>query len=1615
MEKSDAELAQQLSAALMGQVAEELTTNGQSLTAPTLTRVPPFSSFGQAWARFNQALREEPFATFAKAHHIDLSDFSWNPQQGTMTCMINGSPTSFTEFTPGWSQASTAVAAAARELGAPSTTWFRYTGENTPPGYLVGDFYAIARTELTRNPRAVIAALQQADTFPSLVIPNGPLPLDISQQTLRARQAQRSAKETITQATFERSGTLADSSRTPTPAERVEAADREVARDCARILARIGYQRRIDDQSPTFLPSLNVPDDSTYARAREAFGKCFSNPAFLAFAKEHNLEVSSLFIHLPTGQLEGYVRNPDGSRKSIVLRKSTSPQWAALEPDISSAARKYGRSGSVYEGPVNTQQALDLSMMLDFYGVTRETGSEQKWLEQVAGLIRDGFPSLKKNNPSADTSRGIRELQQAALQTLAGITTPPTPTVVQAPAPVTTAKPPVASPVSDIAHRLFNAEPGLQSVVSGLLKDAIDASLNLDVEQLAFAVPDPDNPGEHIETPLMEMIISHVAGGAAPVFDSAGKFVDTREDVLARTGKPAGTALPIDRSALQKAMSELPGKLNETLRAAKITYWNESPFNEPAPGLSADTALSVTPIYAGSRRSMLGQLLHSNLRLASLKSPGLNDIQRETLDTVARFPHGHLNPTDNSKTTIHFMVRTDPANPDSPNVQTPNLFIERKAGDRTLAVLMCEPSGKVTPYASLDAAQQAWEQQNPEAQPPTRTDKPSLKAFDADAFYLQANVMINNGDVNAATDPALIVAQQSQASRLNLPEWTKSTTDANRFIYHDLLLDMAGFAQRNKGRSYGSDIPDIHSYINRELHTPPRPPFPFDVKDVEVTFHASSGIRDDLLYTTTPTTMPLVEAMVKNVANLPHGVRVEVRHKTTGIPIPRLQEDGALFKLIEDVNVGKNYPDLIKQKLLDDPAQRIERQSLFAQQVPIELKMRALALTAKGELGFDNNMGWRYINALLNPMPGAKIVNGNEITIRPLAFAIRAGAEPDVVDNAFLIGPKDSTIGPHILYRPSMGEHALRMFPSHQALMEAIQKPGRLQNEIVAWLPNERARNIYDKGGFLKPHLPSAYLAESPLGTPQPPTLALEGDAASDLEAKLQAGQLMNHLYETNARAMTALAQSQTVSNSEARWASLFSVKDALVGAAMAFFPPEALLVGMTMQAHSLLNDIKTVGRDGKEGKEEAAADLFINLAMLLLHIASPSSSKPTATRPALENKVGMFSSNDVAPRPITNSVVELGGRVENVNAIDGGIQFFEDIYNGQKRINIVGHGYPPEKGRGTRIMGDNGKSLSAGDIYNELLMRGVDIRKYKEGRILTCYSANGDENSLAAQLHTVTGIPFKGFRDEVFSGFRDEEHPRNIFKAKVDFYKEHFPDLSMTDIQLLVGVDMQNNYMKKYISATAAKPHGKSFKVNLGTADEPVYTTIDVNYQPSRFGPPKIKLPSDDPNFIPTRQVADVHDFDDVEAFQELSASEQKAESILLVPSQDSQFEYFIDGPDKKSPENRLNIVGSNDAADDLFEGHLNDATPHTAESLAALIAPVREKTKATTLRLISDKAAHTDFPQALANATGLNVEAPLSNAPLLEVMDNRYWLMAEPRSSSNPLSGQWRTFIPN
>ncbi|MFY0751539.1 dermonecrotic toxin domain-containing protein [Pseudomonas sp. NFX5] len=1250
LHKSDKEMASQYCAALMLLESRKGSVPKTADQPPTVTDIPPFSTFGQAWALFTLALKQEPFASYAKNHNIDISSLRWFPHADSMECTINGKVQLFSRNTPGWREASAAVAAAAKEVAAGRVESFPYTGEHSAPIDVVGNFYGEEPVNRQFDLLSSIRSLQ-GGTFKSLMPHNGPL----APQFMRVRKAQGEVENAIATATYNETRGVADANRTPTISQRVEEADRELARDVSRW---VGVKATGGQNEATELTVSDLPKDSSYMQAVQAYKEALSSDTFKKFMQTHCVDPRTVEID-NKGTLFCKIRSSDGSFKWIHFPVKNR-HWKPIQDDILKAAREIrGSSSQRLQNYNYVRENLPMAGILDFYGVREHYGSPQ-WLEQSAALIRDGFPALDKDNPPNDPlSLAVREHQQAAKQRLArteGLPPPsfPVPTTPfrrnQIDAAIPTPAKPSAQPVTPadiIGQRLFGGEPNRQTVVAGLLKDAISTaspSLNVDVQQLAFAAPDPQNPGQFLETPLMELALNHIAGADAPVFSHDGKFVDTRANAQALTGNPPGTALNIDRSALQTAISQLPGKLDEAMQAARLDYWGKPPFNEPAPGVGADAS-----IFGGDRRLMLGELMRSNLLLASMKHPGLNDMQRETLDLVARYPHGSTRPKlADSSVTVFAFSSTDNARPDTPQSLTPNLVIERMYPGRTL-VLVCEPSGKVTPYNSLNAAKQAWEG-NLKIQQPNATFSTEVTKVDADAFYIQASNLINRNNADAVTTyPALLSSQPSDAAAEKVSDWIKNTTDVNRFMLYELTTELAGYMHRNKEQTYNSGIPDLHTYIQDQVKALSPPPFTCDIDDVEV--HYSTN----LAYLTTPLVrqksgkMSLTEAFMQNLAQFMF-TEVEVRNKTTGALIPALSNRDAFDTLIAGIDVGKNYPELLKKELLDDPTKKTERQQRYGQQVPIELKIKALELTAKGESGFDNAMGFRYLQAILDPTPGNKTVDGKEITMRPLAFVRQPGSSPDVVENMFLIEPKDSTQGPHILYRPLMNDAPLLQFPSRQALMEAIQKPGKLQTDIIAWLPDESSRTVYRHGGFSEPHLPANRVFFSDfnaLRKPDAPTIATAGTAMDDLQTKLQSGQLMNYLYEANAKAMISLQEQHTVSDSESRWATLKEGGFMVLSAVLPVLRGPAAVLGMAMQLYGVLGDLETLTNEeeGKKGdKLTAAADLLVNFAMLLfLHRAAGSRS---AARSNSSSAVGMLPENSGRP-PLTDNAFVSGGRIE--------------------------------------------------------------------------------------------------------------------------------------------------------------------------------------------------------------------------------------------------------------------------------------------------------------------------------------------------------------------------------
>ncbi len=1207
---SDVEMASQYCAALMLRKSEKNTLRKIGDRPPTVTNIPPFSTFGQAWGRLTQALKQEPFARYAQDNNIDISSLRWFPHANAMECSVNGKVQLFSRTTPGWTEASAAVATAAKEVAAGRVESFQYTGEGNASIEVVGNFYGEGREAESGKQLDCIRDLQKEIEFKSLRPFNGPL----TPEATRVRQALAHVENTIAMATYNRTGDIGDASRVPTPSERVEKGDRDLAREVSRWVTAQATDPKSD---ATKLGVIDIPEDSSYVQAVQAYKEALSSDAFKRFMQAGNIDPKTVLIDIK-GNLNGKATGTDGRTRWIEFPVEH-PQWAAVQPDILKAAREIRGSDTDMLGNYNYVEAIyPMVGILDFYGIRGNYDSPQ-WLEQNAGLIRDGFPALLKNNPPNDAaSLAVRERQQAAKQRLermeglptSSFPTPPlTPNLTDAVIPTSPATPPVGS-VDIIAQRLFAGEPNMQMVVAGLLKDAISKaspSLDVDVQQLAFAVPDPEQPGQFQETPLMELAINQIASGDAVVFGSEGKFIDTRADTQARTGFPPGTALALNKTALQLAVNQLPGKLNETLQTARLNYWSQPPFSEPVPGSDADSAVNITPIFAGDRRLMLSDLVRSNLRLASLKHPGLDEVQRETLEMAVKYPHGTTRPklADNSEVTVHSFASAKSTDPDTLNYLTPNLVIERKVAGRTI-VLACEPSGKVTAHTSLARAKQAWDE-TLKTQHPTETFSTTLTKVDADAFYIQASIAINLRNADAVnTTPTLLSPQQPDPSRHKVSDWIGNTSDANRFILHDLALELASYMHHHKDQTYNGGIPDIRTYIQDQLNAQSPRPVPYGIDDVEVVFHTpyggtGAGFGFGSMKTTT---LSLSDVFIQNLAGLPGGRR-EVRHKRTGTKIAQLETPGALNELVQRIDVGKHYPELLKRELLDDPAKKTERQLRFAQQVPIELKMKALELTSKGESGFDNPMGFRYLQAILDPTPGSKSINGNEITMRPLAFVREPGATPDVVESMYLIEPQDSTTGPHLLYRPLMANAPLLQFPSRQALMEAIQKPGTLQNDILAWLPNDATRTIYNNGGFSEPHLHRNRVVDddfTALPTPAAPMLATAGDAVDNLATKLQSGQLMNHLYEANAKALTTLAEQQTVSDSQSRWATMKEGSFLILNAVLPALRGPAALIGLALQTQGVLGDLSTLANEKNGNKETAITDLLLNLASLVLH-----------------------------------------------------------------------------------------------------------------------------------------------------------------------------------------------------------------------------------------------------------------------------------------------------------------------------------------------------------------------------------------------------------------------------
>ncbi|WP_411380995.1 hypothetical protein [Pseudomonas sp. MPB26] len=340
-------------------------------------------------------------------------------------------------------------------------------------------------------------------------------------------------------------------------------------------------------------------------------------------------------------------------------------------------------------------------------------------------------------------------------------------------------------------------------------------------------------------------------------------------------------------------------------------------------------------------------------------------------------------------------------------------------------------------------------------------------------------------------------------------------------------------------------------------------------------------------------TLTLTELALENLGGLPHAPK-SIQLK--GAAAPDWLTYDLLKACVTRVDIGQAYPALLKKHLIDDATDATRRQGLFSRRWRAQLPLQALQWKIQGLRGLTR-MGFRRLNAAVQADKARRVVEGQAVALWPLAFKARPSDSADVVEGHFVIGPRHGEEGPHVLYRPLFSPVVLE-YSSQQALFAAIQAKGELQDNVLAWLAPRR-QSLYANDGFRQPHIRYFLQGDefTTYTTPQPVELSRQ---VSDVDPAQQ-------VFAATAKALVTLADRQTVSNAEQRWASLKQAGWLLFNSLMPLISGPLMLGGWLLQVmDSARNDLPALASADEQARSAAVLDLLVNLMAILAHQAAP-------------------------------------------------------------------------------------------------------------------------------------------------------------------------------------------------------------------------------------------------------------------------------------------------------------------------------------------------------------------------------------------------------------------------
>ncbi|MCY1393262.1 hypothetical protein D9M71_81520 [compost metagenome] len=767
--------------------------------------------------------------------------------------------------------------------------------------------------------------------------------------------------------------------------------------------------------------------------------------------------------------------------------------------------------------------------------------------------------------------------------------------------------PPVAPLQASVAVQ-FASRPTPHSVALQLIHDALLASHPdleaFDSSTLRLFIPEQEH---YRHLPLIDVFVEHLVAGTRFDFsaqDNLDYFLSARPPHKLKTAAGAHPDNARIESALNARLATFPISFQQAL----IEYWCQ------------DSG-------AGNPRGVwLGEVIRRAL-MVSLASAQLDAAERAMIAQVIDCPErdSRLSHYGQNCVRAYFLDITVQHQKDAFIELSSELVLSQQRPDST-TILLCKPSGVIESFASQDALDQALGQRLGKHYV-VETLKSRRYEPLSDVFQLQAAVVLNRQledlggttvrtfrnqaamnywyalqtDVARLFDKAVQPGQwQPEKLDATLPDWLRGASAADKFAYQGHIVELADAQRESGGQSYLDGISDLHRFAADKLRERMLADHPvdanYDADDLLLNFTVAHGVPGGW-GSVEQVSVTLTELAISNLSGKRSG-QMSIRHKRNQL-IMDWMTPAYIGELVSAVDIGKYYPETLKRYLIDDRSEAAHREQLYARELRVQLPLLALQLKIKAQMGISQ-LGYRYVAAVMQTDPTRREVDGQDIVIRPLAFKHSPDVErADRVGNMFVIGPRDTRQGPHLLYRPFYTAQILLEYPSLQGLFDAVKDPGALQDSVLSWM-DDAARRIYAHGGFDEPHLPRIIFdtngeAFDPV---QPAQLALE---VLEDDYGLQ-------LFKANAQALVELADRQSVSNTESRWAVLCQGGWLLFNTVLPVLRGPAAVLGWLVQTvASLKSDLEALHSDDVHTRMSAAVDLLLNVGMSVLHLSLPT------------------------------------------------------------------------------------------------------------------------------------------------------------------------------------------------------------------------------------------------------------------------------------------------------------------------------------------------------------------------------------------------------------------------